>query len=30
VQVVSDSSGTHIQITDKFGKIRRADIREPA
>ena len=29
VQVVSDNSGTYIQITDKFGKIRRADIREP-
>lgn len=30
VQVVSDNSGTYIQITDKFGKIRRADIRERA
>lgn len=30
VQVVSDNSGTYVQITDKFGKIRRADIKEPA
>jgi hypothetical protein len=30
VQVISDNSGTYIQITDKFGKIRRADIGEPA
>lgn len=30
VQVASDNSGTYVQITDKFGKIRRADIKEPA
>jgi hypothetical protein len=30
VQVVSDNSGTYVQISDKFGKIRRADIKEPA
>jgi hypothetical protein len=30
VQVISDHSGTYVQITDKFGKIRRADIKEPA
>lgn len=29
VQVVSDNSGTYVQITDKFGKTRRADIKEP-
>ncbi len=29
VQVVSDNAGTYVQITDKFGKTRRADIKEP-
>ena len=30
VQVFSDNSGTYVQITDKFGKFRRTDIKEPA
>lgn len=29
VQLVSDNAGTYLQITDKFGKTRRADIKEP-
>jgi len=29
VQLVSDNSGTYVQIRDKFGKTRRVDIKEP-